>query len=40
MFQEEFSKGQECQGPDWIEIAKNIPDDIIDSTIEELKKTP
>jgi hypothetical protein len=38
MFQEEFSKGQECQGPDWIEIAKDIPDDIIDSTIKELKK--
>ena len=38
MFGQEFAKGQECQGPDWIEIAKNIPDEIIDSTIEELKK--
>ena len=38
MFQEEFTKGQECQGTDWIEIAKNIPDEIIDNTIEELKK--
>jgi hypothetical protein len=38
MFQDEFAKGQECQGPDWIEVAKNIPDEIITKTIEELKK--
>lgn len=36
MFKEEFSKNKKCDGPDWIEIAKNIPADVITKTIDSI----
>lgn len=37
MFEDEFVDGQECQGPDWIEIANNLPIDVIQATIEAMR---
>ena len=38
MFEKEFASGEECQGPDWIQVACELPDEIIDETLKQLEE--
>ena len=38
MFEKEFPKEIECQGPDWIQAACDLPDEVIDATLKQLEE--
>ena len=38
MFEREFSDEKQCQGPDWIQAACELPNEVIDETLKQLEE--